>query len=78
MEYINHNRLLKELDGCIGVKTGFTKTAGRCLVSTINRDGAEYIIVTLSDSDDWNTHKELCEKAFDGNSERKLSKKAIV
>ena len=75
VEYINHNRLLKELDGCIGVKTGFTKTAGRCLVSAVNRNGAEYIIVTLNDSDDWRTHKELCEMAFDSMSERKIVKK---
>lgn len=75
VEYINHNRLLKELDGCIGVKTGFTKTAGRCLVSAVNRNGAEYVIVTLNDSDDWNTHKELCELAFDTMSERNIVKK---
>ena len=74
VEYINHNRLLKELDGCIGVKTGFTKTAGRCLVSAINRNGAEYIIVTLNDSDDWNTHKELCENTFESGNERKIIK----
>lgn len=73
--YLNHNRLLRELDGCIGVKTGFTEAAGRCLVSAVNRDGAEYIIVTLNDSDDWNTHKELCEKAFNGKVERKIIKK---
>lgn len=63
-DFTNHNRLLHELDGCIGVKTGYTKAAGRCLVSAILRDGCEYIIVTLNDSDDWNTHKALCEKAF--------------
>ncbi|MEG0693660.1 MAG: D-alanyl-D-alanine carboxypeptidase, partial [Oscillospiraceae bacterium] len=35
----NHNRLVKEYSGCIGVKTGFTKKAGRCLVSAATRDG---------------------------------------
>ena len=30
---VNHNRLLREYDGCIGVKTGFTRRCGRCLVS---------------------------------------------
>lgn len=74
VEYINHNRLLKELDGCIGVKTGFTKVAGRCLVSAVNRDGAEYIIVTLNDSDDWNTHKELCEEVFKNHTRRVIVK----
>ena len=74
VEYINHNRLLKEIDGCIGLKTGFTKAAGRCLVSAINRDGAEYIIVTLNDSDDWNTHKELCEKVFERHTRKVIIK----
>lgn len=78
VEYINHNRLLVELDGCIGVKTGFTKTAGRCLVSAVNRNGAEYIIVTLNDSDDWNTHKELYSEAFKTNRERKIVRKGDV
>lgn len=71
VEYINHNRLLKEVDGCTGVKTGFTKMAGRCLVSSANRNGAEYIIVTLNDTDDWNTHKALYEEVF-GNQTRKI------
>lgn len=74
VEYINHNRLLKELDGCIGVKTGFTKDAGRCLVSAVAREGAEYIIVTLNDSDDWDTHKELCEKTFQTHTRKTLIK----
>jgi D-alanyl-D-alanine carboxypeptidase (penicillin-binding protein 5/6) len=71
IEYINHNRLIKEVDGCIGVKTGFTKAAGRCLVSAVDRDGMQYIIVTLNDSDDWNTHKKLYEEIAD-NSRKKL------
>ncbi len=65
VEYINHNRLLRDVEGCIGVKTGFTKNAGRCLVSAIDKDGAEYVIVTLNDSDDWRTHKELYKKTID-------------
>ncbi|MGM9936523.1 MAG: serine hydrolase [Candidatus Ornithomonoglobus sp.] len=64
MEYINHNKLLGTLDGCTGVKTGYTKTDGRCLVSAAERNGAEYIAVTLNDADDWKEHKELMELAF--------------
>lgn len=63
-EYINHNKLLKTLDGCVGVKTGFTKAAGRCLVSYIVRNGIGYIIVTLNDPDDWKDHVYLAENAF--------------
>lgn len=74
IEYINHNRLLRELDGCIGVKTGFTKKAGRCLVSAAERGNACYIAVTLNDSDDWNTHKALYKKAFEEQQERVIIK----
>ena len=65
IEYINHNRLLDEIEGCIGVKTGFTKVAGRCLVSAVERDGASYIVVTLNDPDDWNTHKAMYDMAYE-------------
>lgn len=62
--YINHNRLLRELDGCIGVKTGFTKKSGRCLVSACERDGKRLIAVTLNAPDDWNDHKALYNYGF--------------
>ncbi len=61
----NHNRLLKEYEGCIGVKTGFTKRSGRCLVSAAVRDGATLICVTLSAPDDWNDHKRLLDYGFE-------------
>lgn len=60
----NHNRLLKEYEGCIGVKTGFTKKAGRCLVSAAERDGLTLICVTLNAPDDWADHKALLDAAF--------------
>ena len=60
----NHNRLLKTLDGCIGVKTGFTKAAGRCLVSAAERNGITLICVTLHAPDDWNDHAKLYETGF--------------
>ena len=59
----NHNRLLSELDGCSGVKTGYTKAAGRCLVSAVDRDGKRFICVTLRDPDDWNDHRKLMDAA---------------
>lgn len=60
---INHNKLLKSYDGAIGVKTGFTKKSGRCLVSAAEIDGVEYICVTLNAPSDWNDHKELLDYA---------------
>lgn len=43
----NTNELLGHLNGVIGVKTGYTSKAGRCLVSAVNRDGFEIIVVVL-------------------------------
>lgn len=63
-DFINHNKLLGSLDGCIGVKTGYTSLDGRCLVSAVSRDGAEYIAVTLDCPEDWAEHRELHEYAF--------------
>ena len=55
----NHNKLLKMYDDVIGVKTGFTKKSGRCLVSASKKDGKFVIAVTLNDSNDWQDHRSL-------------------
>lgn len=60
----NHNRLLQELEDCTGGKTGFTDKAGRCLVSTAQRNGNTLVCVTLGAPDDWNDHKKLYEECF--------------
>ncbi len=44
----NKNRLLSSLDGCCGVKTGFTSRAGRCLVSAVEREERTSICVVLN------------------------------
>ncbi len=56
---INHNRLLRMSGDVIGVKTGYTKRSGRCLVSAAQKDGVLLIAVTLSDPDDWDDHLAL-------------------
>ncbi len=61
---VNHNKLLKIYDGCIGVKTGFTKKSGRCLVSAAERDGVTLVAVTLNDPDDWIDHKNMLDYGF--------------
>ncbi|MBQ3065315.1 MAG: D-alanyl-D-alanine carboxypeptidase [Clostridia bacterium] len=61
---INHNKLLKRYEGCIGVKTGYTKRSGRCLVSAAERDGMTLICVTLCAPDDWQDHSALLDWAF--------------
>ncbi len=68
----NHNRLLRSYDGCIGVKTGYTKTSGRCLVSAAERDGLRLICVTLHAPDDWNDHKNLLDYGFEHFYAKKL------
>lgn len=60
----NHNRLLREYEGAVGVKTGFTKKSGRCLVSAARRDGVTLICVTLGAGDDWNLHKQAMDAGF--------------
>lgn len=62
---INHNRLLKSVEGCIGVKTGYTKQNGRCLVSAAERDGLRLVAVTLNDGNDWHDHTLMLEKGFE-------------
>lgn len=68
----NHNRLLSEYPGCIGVKTGYTMAAGRTLVSCAERDGTRFICVTLCDRDDWRDHSSLYDWAFENYEYRKL------
>lgn len=77
---VNTNKLLTMYDGCIGVKTGFTDEAGRCLVSAAEKNGVTLICVTLNASDDWNDHKKMydygfsvsesCEVSFDSSDLR--------
>ena len=49
----NHNKLLHYVDGCLGLKTGYTKAAGRTLVSCAEKNGQRLIAVTLQDGNDW-------------------------
>ena len=60
----NSNKLLNMYDGVIGVKTGFTDDAGRCLVSACERDGVTLIVVTLNAPNDWNDHTSLYDYGF--------------
>lgn len=59
----NKNKLLSE-DYITGGKTGYTEKARRTLVSTGSSDNMHFIVVTIRDGDDWNTHKDLYNYAF--------------
>lgn len=73
---VNHNRLLEQYSGATGVKTGFTKKAGRCLVSSAQRDGVTLICVTLGAPDDWNDHTALLDYGFGQIEPRNLRRLA--
>ncbi len=62
---VNHNKLLRSYEGAIGIKTGFTKKTGRCLVSAAERDGLTLICVTLNAPDDWRDHTAMLDYGFE-------------
>ena len=61
---VNHNKMLRQYDGCIGLKTGYTQKSGRCLVSAAERNGVTIIAVTIDSPDDWNDHTKLLDYGF--------------
>ncbi|MGG1612514.1 D-alanyl-D-alanine carboxypeptidase family protein [Paenibacillus phoenicis] len=63
-KWLNKNKMLRFYDGADGVKTGYTKTARRCLVSSATRKGQQIAVVTLNDGDDWNDHRKLLDYGF--------------
>lgn len=69
----NHNKLLWRYDGASGIKTGYTRAAGRVLVSCAERDGRRLIAVTIDDPDDWNDHAALLDYGFDAFEARKVA-----
>ena len=68
----NHNKLLWRVDGADGVKTGYTKAAGRILVSSATRGGRRLIAVTINAPDDWNDHAGLLETGFSRYEVRRI------
>ena len=62
--FANHNRLLYQYEGCVGMKTGYTERAGRTLVSAARRDGQTLVCVTLNDGNDWKDHASLLDYGF--------------
>ena len=70
----NHNKLLDSLENCDGVKTGFTKATGRCLVSSVTGDDFRTVCVTLNAPDDWRDHTLLHNAAFEKYENKLLLK----
>ncbi len=71
--FTNHNKLLWQYEGCTGMKTGYTRQAGRTLVSSAERDGQKLVCVTLSDGNDWADHKALLDYGFETYPRRVLA-----
>lgn len=57
--FVNHNKLLSFDKDAVGVKTGFTKNSGRCLVGAAEKNGMLLISVTLNAPNDWSDHQSL-------------------
>lgn len=55
------NRLLRTMEGIVGVKTGYTKGAGRCLITVVRKDGRELLLVLLNSRQRWRTAQDLIE-----------------
>ena len=70
---INKNKMLKEFEGATGIKTGFTKKAGRCLVSSCERNGMELVSVVLNCGPMFERSKTILQRGFDEYSLYKLA-----
>lgn len=60
----NHNKLLWRYEGMEGIKTGYTKRSGRCLVTSAKRDDVRLVAVTLNAPDDWKDHTNMLDYGF--------------
>ncbi|MFG6118507.1 D-alanyl-D-alanine carboxypeptidase family protein [Thalassobacillus sp. B23F22_16] len=77
--WFNKNKLLtKYYDYCTGGKTGYTKAAGRTLVSTAKKGDMELVAVTLNAGDDWNDHQRMYEWGFENFDHVLLQEKGKV
>lgn len=68
----NKNRLLSSLNGCCGVKTGFTSKAGRCLVSAVERDNTTYVCVVLNCGPMFEESASLLNSCFETYENKKI------
>jgi serine-type D-Ala-D-Ala carboxypeptidase (penicillin-binding protein 5/6) len=62
--WFNKNKMLSIFEGADGVKTGYTKLAKRCLISSATRGNQQLAVVTLDDRSDWADHARLLQYGF--------------
>ena len=71
----NSNRLIGTLPEVTGIKTGYTRGAGRCLVSMAERDGSQVLVVLLNDTQRWSDAPRLFDQAFDAGTPKRMAKR---
>jgi D-alanyl-D-alanine carboxypeptidase len=72
-KFHNINKMLWQLDGADGVKTGYTGKAGKCLVSSVNKNSRRIVCVALNSSNRWEDSKKLLEYGL-----RKYDNDAVI
>jgi D-alanyl-D-alanine carboxypeptidase (penicillin-binding protein 5/6) len=75
--FVNKNKLLNSVDGADGIKTGYTITAGRCLVSSATRNGMTVICVVLNCPDMYERSKEMINNSFNQFEFRNISNESL-
>jgi D-alanyl-D-alanine carboxypeptidase (penicillin-binding protein 5/6) len=60
----NKNELIGRYPGSVGVKTGFTRRAGKCLIASVERDGSKSLLVLLNAPDRWWTAIRMLDAAL--------------
>ncbi|MHB1398875.1 MAG: D-alanyl-D-alanine carboxypeptidase family protein [Trichloromonadaceae bacterium] len=58
------NKLLTKYEGMLGVKTGYTSKAGRCLIALAERDGQQVMLVLLNAPQRWESAAAMLDRAF--------------
>lgn len=74
----NENKLLWEYEGANGVKTGYTESAGRCLVSAAKRNGVQIIAVVLDSEYMWDDSIKLLDYGFSKVESKTILKQGDV
>lgn len=77
-EWKNKNRLLFDYQYTIGGKTGFTKKAGRTLVTSASKNDLNLTVVTIRDGNDFKDHEDLYEETFNNYQNYKILNKGTL
>lgn len=75
--YTNKNKMLFSYEGANGVKTGYTVKAGRCLVSSAEREGMDVVCVVLNCPEMYERSKQILDGCFSCYRLVKLDQNAV-